>query len=172
MRTCIKCKTEKSDDEFGRDSHKKDGVSSTCKQCKRDYFREYLRGNSAKHAEAARKSRQKLRERPFVSLSYDQNKQRAIARKHGLSYEEFLGILNEQGQRCAICWRTGEEVLPWHIDHDHSCCPTYSCGRCVRGILCASCNIGIGFFKNDPVRLAKAAQYLRAGRQSLVPPEI
>lgn len=59
---------------------------------------------------------------------------------------------------CMICGRG----RPLVIDHDHGCCPgNLSCGRCVRGMLCMHCNIGIGNLGDDPDRLEAAARYLR-----------
>lgn len=48
------------------------------------------------------------------------------------------------------------------IDHDHDCCPGgNSCGSCLRGILCKSCNSGIGYLGDDPQAALRAAKYLR-----------
>jgi hypothetical protein len=83
--------------------------------------------------------------------------------KYGVDRAWFDVKLLAQDGRCAIC-RTetpGGKTNAWHIDHDRSCCGTQqACGKCVRGILCAKCNQGLGQFDDDPQRLLQAATYL------------
>ncbi len=61
-------------------------------------------------------------------------------------------------QGCAICGTTERRLV---VDHDHSCCPgPKSCGECVRGALCGTCNTGLGSFRDDPANLEAAIGYL------------
>ncbi len=79
--------------------------------------------------------------------------------------------------RCALCRRplylkgartSGEAGAS--IDHDHACCPgPTSCGRCIRGLTCHSCNLRLGAHESlvAEVGLATLATYLTANRPSL-----
>lgn len=69
-------------------------------------------------------------------------------------YDERLAA---QGGACAICRGTHpgrKGIFNMSVDHDHFT------GR-VRGLLCANCNKGIGFFKDSRELLAAAIVYLK-----------
>lgn len=83
-------------------------------------------------------------------------------RYYHLTPDAFNAIFAAQGNACALCDSTVPGGTGWHIDHDHGCCPGLrSCGKCVRGVLCHSCNLGLGAFRDDVNRLARAVAYLR-----------
>jgi hypothetical protein len=79
-------------------------------------------------------------------------KQREYDLKRYLSVEAYDKMLSSQDGRCAICGKedAGRTLVP---DHDHAT-------DIVRGLLCAACNFGIGWFRDDPARLAQARKYL------------
>ena len=84
----------------------------------------------------------------------------------------FLRRLAAQGGVCAICHTVDTAKRPWHIDHDHACCPGIrSCGLCVRAILCGHCNTGIGQMRDDPERMISAAEYILSFQDVLAPHE-
>lgn len=86
-------------------------------------------------------------------------------RKHGITPEQYDVMLADQGGRCAICGTTEPgKGSRFAIDHDHSCCPgSFSCGSCVRGLLCNRCNMGIGLLQDNPKIIASALQYIIGG---------
>ena len=89
---------------------------------------------------------------------------REVERKRESMYnvtpEDFQEMLREQDCRCAICKESF--IAPPCVDHDHSCCSgKTSCGKCVRGLLCANCNSGIGFLRDSVLLLESALTYLR-----------
>jgi hypothetical protein len=81
--------------------------------------------------------------------------------KHGITRDEAIKILEEQGG-CKIC---GEDLLEansqWYTDHDHNCCvQNRSCENCRRGILCRACNLMLGFARDNKQVLEQAVRYL------------
>lgn len=89
--------------------------------------------------------------------------------RHGLSPFEFNAMLSAQGHVCLICGR-GNRGMPWQIDHDHELAKlhphalTTGCKKCVRGILCKTCNVGLGYFLDSPDLLERAANFIRLAR--------
>lgn len=97
--------------------------------------------------------------------AYHQNgeKQKRRDSTYSLTPGKFNEMLTSQDNRCAICLTEFGDgrMLGARVDHDHSCCPgSKSCGKCVRALLCASCNSGIGMFKDSPAMLERAIEYL------------
>jgi hypothetical protein len=73
--------------------------------------------------------------------------------KYGVSGEQFDAMLKEQDARCAICRTIDPGNQGWNLDHDHTT-------GAARGVLCYSCNIGIGHLGDDLRRVLLAALYL------------
>lgn len=72
-----------------------------------------------------------------------------------------MAAFEEQGGVCAICGNKCTSGRTLSVDHDHSCCPgSASCGKCIRGLLCTRCNMGLGYFLDDANRLRAAVSYL------------
>lgn len=88
---------------------------------------------------------------------------RCTIRRMGISPERFYEMVEEQGGVCAIC-KQPELRGRLRIDHDHACCSGRgrSCGKCIRGLLCISCNASLGGFRDDPDILRAAIVYLDA----------
>lgn len=81
---------------------------------------------------------------------------------YNISPGEYADMLIDQGYRCGICKRHYEEFDKMlSVDHDHKCCAgKRSCGKCVRGLLCGSCNNLLGKIQDDVERLRSAISYL------------
>ncbi len=83
--------------------------------------------------------------------------------KYGLTLESYGKMERLQRGKCAICRsdnpvRRGKLV----IDHDRKCCAgLQSCGKCVRGLLCHYCNVGLGAFRDNRDFLKAASRYLK-----------
>jgi hypothetical protein len=78
---------------------------------------------------------------------------------YGLTHEQFDRLLAAQQHACGMCHEPFEEGQLIHVDHDHACCQRKNrpCGKCIRGLLCHTCNIALGHSER---RYAMARAYL------------
>ena len=90
-----------------------------------------------------------------------------VVSRFGITVDQYLEMLAAQDGRCAWCERRpykGGKRL--QVDHDHQCCPgRNSCGKCVRGLVCQTCNQNLHFYRDDPALVGRGVAYLeRWGR--------
>jgi hypothetical protein len=91
---------------------------------------------------------------------YGASKKCYYKRKYGMTIQQRDELLARQGG-CAICKsQTPRGRHGWHVDHCHVS------GR-VRGILCNTCNLGLGALQDSPEICDAAANYLRTAKVEL-----
>ncbi len=73
--------------------------------------------------------------------------------RYGITNDEYLQMLTEQHESCAICKRHQTSVGPLEIEHDHGT-------ERVRALACHRCNTGLGLFLEHPEYLRNAAAYI------------
>lgn len=78
-------------------------------------------------------------------------------KEKGITLEQYNTILNIQNKKCAICGSTQPDnryKKYFYVDHNHI-------NGKIRGLLCFSCNLGLGLFKDNIKFLESAIKYLR-----------
>jgi len=81
-----------------------------------------------------------------------------LKKLYGITLEIYDEMLLKQNKVCAICSNGPTHRRKYlSVDHDHNT------GE-VRGLLCEPCNTGLGFFRDNPQLLDKAAEYARLRR--------
>lgn len=136
---------------------------AACRAC----CKAYRDGRRSRMTEEEKEA-QRLRDRESYYRNPATRRRQHLKQFYGITPEQFDALKLSQRGVCAIC---GDEERPGRdgvtpelsIDHDHSCCPESgrSCGRCIRGLLCRSCNQGIGFLRDSQTILTAASEYLR-----------
>lgn len=81
-----------------------------------------------------------------------------IWRKYKLTVEAFLTMLVSQDSKCMVCDR--ELVLFTSDRKEHPCVDHCHRTGVVRGLLCASCNVTVGYLEKDEYRTYSALAYL------------
>ena len=126
------------------DAHSR--MDRECRECRKAYQRWHYRENKddykTKHAEWYQANKHLHKENTTVA---------ARKRRFGITEEQFKNRLHNQNWQCEICSCDINQSAC--VDHDHAT------GK-VRGLLCRTCNAGLGLFKDLKQNLINAANYL------------
>lgn len=145
---CPRCGRWKSADLTGWSLSGRTGqpIARGCRDCGRRSSAEFRAG----------RPRRRRTELPNLS-GEERRMHHYLVRRFGITLAEYRELLEAQGGRCAICRRVPDEADPngWRfcVDHDHET-------GAVRGLLCRTCNIGLGAFRDDPRLLDAATRYI------------
>lgn len=104
-------------------------------------------------------------ERARIPEDRNSIRRRKLREMYGITMADYDALFEAQGGRCSIC---GTQKSPWEpgvglegrrnfltVDHCHA-------DGHIRGLLCAGCNSGLGYFKDDLSILLAAAEYIRS----------
>jgi len=145
---CGRCKADLPLTYFAKNSAKKDGLQERCTPCRNEHYN---------------KNRADISERRRASYCTDTSWERKIQYAYNLTKEDFLKMLDSQGNVCAICrsddWGCGKKTTRPHVDHNHET------GK-VRGLLCNNCNRSLGLLKDNADVLKSAVKYLEDNNET------
>lgn len=141
-KTCRGCGKIKPVEMFGVNRGVKDGYFGTCRDC--------------------RNARARARYSDDADAFREATRWRMIKHRYGLTKADWEALYDSQDGKCAICGgelpvdiKTRPNVRATTcIDHDHET-------GIVRGLLCQSCNLGIGMLKHDESLMLSAIAYLK-----------
>ena len=133
---CSICGQEKPANKFRLRNSRKRGCTSACKKCLRAKYdwRTYNKN--------------------YWVANKDKARNLQLQHHYGISLLQYNEMFNGQNGCCLICGRHQSQLKrTFHVDHNKNT------GQ-VRGLLCASCNRGVGYLQDSSELCLKAAQYL------------
>lgn len=145
---CYSCYTKKRRADEGKVSRNRAGINK-CHPDRLYYSLELCKSCYAKYR-YIRHDKKHRKDNPEKQLQND-------LRRYNLTVEAYQELLNIQNGVCAICGNTCSVKSRLSVDEDHAD------NNRIRGLLCDLCNKGLGHFKDNPILLKKAIDYLYQG---------
>lgn len=147
-KTCCRCSVPKDRGEFHKASGRKDGLYPVCKACRSIETKKYSRNTYNKKYFKTDSGR-------YVRYTY------MLKHSYNLSEEEFSGLRDKTKGVCPVCLEGfkygGRTTKGIAIDHNHVT------GE-VRGVLCKSCNAGLGQLGDTLEAAKRLVNYLEESR--------
>lgn len=151
---CKKCEVAKPVDEFTKHKGCRYGRQSRCKSCRAIESESHYRANSGRKRETQRAWRERNPDN-YAKRS----RERHLLNAYGISSEAYEELHAAQNGVCALCGKAETKkskngnLLRLAVDHCHET------GK-VRGLLCCTCNSGIGLIGDTREMALAAVKYL------------
>lgn len=150
---CTGCGLTKPVFEFYKRRDLKDGYRRDCKKCNNLRRQKYLENHREK---------ERYRVNEWHILKPNKSRNIRLKTMYGITLEDYHTMLLVQEGKCKICKKfetaisdATNKIKTLAVDHDHIT------GK-VRGLLCDSCNVGLGRFKDSVDFLKQAILYLES----------
>lgn len=141
LKKCSSCQEWLSKKSFYKNRATRDGLQNVCIDCRKPMNAAYF---EMKYADPVY--------REEVSQRNKSGSLRRSLERYSMTHGQYE-VLEAKG--CAICNGPPTGRGRYHFDHDHET-------GTFRGLLCTSCNVAIGHFRDKPSLLHKAIRYLKA----------
>ena len=131
MKQCRQCKEHKDLSAFCNNKNNEDGLQKRCRACNKVNAKKYYKDNP------------------------EQRRIGQLRRKYGVEPEHYELMYKRCGGKCELCGAEEANIPNKRlcVDHNHET-------NEVRGLLCMSCNAGLGSLGDSVERLTKAITYL------------
>lgn len=160
---CKRCGEIKPISNYSKHNQTKDKRHIYCKECRsidaKKYWINYWDKNKKRLLTAAKIKRDNNKEehaayrRMLFERNPDLYKNQWYKSKYKITLDDYKTMYDRQKGKCLICHKFKRKLS---IDHDHKT-------HVIRGLLCRECNIGLGLFKDNPISLQNAINYLQNG---------
>ena len=162
---CSECQKFLPINEFNKNKQSKDGLFCKCKTCLSSYLKGYYGEHKEGHLEKGKAYYSKNKNTLFVKQKehyiknrVELNKRQTIynrKKRYGVSEEEYKTMFLKQNGNCLGCGTNQSKLKKaLHVDHCHIT------GK-VRGLLCATCNLALGYAKDNEQILLNLIKYLK-----------
>lgn len=92
-------------------------------------------------------------QRKYPDKVYTVNRRHRLKKQFGITLDVYNALLQSQNGKCKLCGQP-QPNRDLAVDHDHVT------GR-IRGLLCTTCNVGLGALGDNEEGLLKALAYIR-----------
>jgi hypothetical protein len=148
---CAKCEKTKPIQEFNLRYTNSTSYQSRCKSCVVEDNRVYWLTN---------KKKMKKNYKNWTNKNPTHRKNNRLVSMYGITLDQYNQMVVVQNNKCAIC-KQPETVVDKTTDKTKELCVDHChVTNKIRGLLCNSCNRGIGNLKDNPTVCRAASDYL------------
>ncbi len=124
----------------------------------KSYYQEYYQNHREERRRSSKKyyDRHRKKANDKAIAHYYKNRLKIMSNKYNINEAELALMFEKQENKCRICHQKRKLC----VDHCHTT------GK-VRGLICNSCNHGLGFFEDNPDFLVSATRYLLESKKSI-----